>query len=60
MTLAIIKRTEQEFAEWLSTEWGFLAGLADKFSVIALAHQKERGPAQMTRVREIGEGRLGE
>ncbi len=27
MTLGIVKRSEQEFAEWLATEWGFLCGL---------------------------------
>lgn len=28
MTLAVVKRTEQEFAEWLAREWGFISGLA--------------------------------
>lgn len=28
MTLNIVKRNEQEFADWLATEWGFLCGLA--------------------------------
>ena len=28
MTLGIVKRNEQEFADWLATEWGFLCGLA--------------------------------
>jgi phage FluMu gp28-like protein len=28
MTLGVVKRTEQEFADWLAREWGFLAGLA--------------------------------
>lgn len=28
LMLGIVKRTEEEFAEWLSTEWGFLSGLA--------------------------------
>lgn len=27
MTLAIVKRTEEEFADWLGTEWGFAEGL---------------------------------
>jgi hypothetical protein len=26
--LGIVKRTEEEFAEWLAEEWGFLCGLA--------------------------------
>ncbi len=28
MTLGVIKRSEQEFADWLAEEWGFLCGLA--------------------------------
>lgn len=28
MTVGIIKRNEQEFADWLTQEWGFLSGLA--------------------------------
>ena len=28
MTLGIVKKTEQEFAEWMAAEWGFLCGLA--------------------------------
>jgi hypothetical protein len=28
MTAGIIKRSEQEFADWITQEWGFLAGLA--------------------------------
>ena len=28
MTLGIVKRTEEEFADWLGTEWGFISGLA--------------------------------
>lgn len=28
MTLAIVKRDEREFSQWLATEWGFLCGLA--------------------------------
>lgn len=28
MTLGVVKRNEQEFADWLSEEWGFLCGLA--------------------------------
>ena len=27
MTLGIVKRTEEEFADWLGTEWGFISGL---------------------------------
>ena len=27
MTLGIVKKSEQEFAEWLAEEWGFLCGL---------------------------------
>lgn len=27
VTLGIVKRTEEEFAEWLAEEWGFLCGL---------------------------------
>ncbi len=27
VTLGIVKRTEEEFAEWLAQEWGFLCGL---------------------------------
>jgi Terminase large subunit, T4likevirus-type, N-terminal len=27
MTLGIVKKTEEEFAEWLGTEWGFAEGL---------------------------------
>ena len=27
MTLGIVKRSEDEFAEWLGTEWGFVEGL---------------------------------
>jgi hypothetical protein len=27
MTLGIVKRTEEEFADWLGTEWGFAEGL---------------------------------
>jgi phage FluMu gp28-like protein len=28
MTLGVVKRTEQEFADWLAREWGFVSGLA--------------------------------
>lgn len=28
VTLGIVKKTEQEFAEWMAAEWGFLCGLA--------------------------------
>lgn len=28
MTAGIVKRNEQEFADWLTQEWGFLSGLA--------------------------------
>ena len=28
MTLGIVKKSEEEFAEWLAEEWGFLCGLA--------------------------------
>lgn len=28
MTLGVVKRNEQEFADWLAKEWGFLCGLA--------------------------------
>jgi hypothetical protein len=28
VTLGIVKKSEQEFAEWLAEEWGFLCGLA--------------------------------
>lgn len=28
MTLGIVKRTEEEFADWLGTEWGFAEGWA--------------------------------
>ena len=28
MTLGVVKRSEQEFADWLAEEWGFLCGLA--------------------------------
>jgi len=27
MTLGIVRRTEEEFADWLGTEWGFISGL---------------------------------
>ena len=27
MTLGIVKRTEEEFADWIGTEWGFAEGL---------------------------------
>ena len=37
MTLGIVKRTEEEFADWLGTEWGFISGLAAFDEVEALA-----------------------
>ena len=30
MTLGIVRRNESEFAEWLATEWGFLASYNDE------------------------------
>jgi phage FluMu gp28-like protein len=42
LMLGIVKRTEEEFADWLATEWGFLAGLAsyDDEPVVLESYQR--------------------
>jgi phage FluMu gp28-like protein/intein/homing endonuclease len=43
MTLGIVKRTEEEFAEWLATDSGFLEGLAsyDDEPIVLEQYQRE-------------------
>lgn len=61
VTLGIVKRTEEEFAEWIGTEWGFVEGLLtyDDEPVVLDAYQlgflQNRGRFRwVTKSRQVG------
>jgi phage FluMu gp28-like protein len=61
MTLGVVRRNEQEFSDWLGTEWGFLSGLASvddaplELEPYQLAFLKNRSRFRwITKSRQIG------